>query len=92
MSLDYLFGGPKPTDENDNPELAMREACDTHGEFETNLDGTLKYEAYQIFRAIILRQACRMFAPKKAELSVGKMEAFRAKNQAEYVRIFRAGQ
>lgn len=33
-----------------------------------------------------------MFAPKKAELSVGKMEAFRAKNQAEYVRIFRAGQ
>lgn len=33
MSLDYLFGGPKPTDENDNPELAMREACDAHGEF-----------------------------------------------------------
>jgi len=33
-----------------------------------------------------------MFAPKKAELSTGKIEAFRAKNQAEYVRIFRAGQ
>ena len=92
MSLDYLFGGAAPEEENDNAELAMRDACDLHGTFETNLDGTLKYEHYQIFRAIILRQACRMFAPKKAELGVKKMEAFRAKNQGEYVAIFRAGQ
>jgi len=37
----YLFGGQKPVDENANPELAMREACDLHGEFPSNLDGTM---------------------------------------------------
>ena len=90
--LNYLFGGEKPADENENPELAMREACDKHGEFQHNLDGTLKFEDYIIFRAIVMRQSCRMFAPKKTELSVTKLAAFREKNQQAYVESFRAGQ
>ena len=40
--LSYLWKGKK-TDkvENESPELAMREALDEHGEFATNIDGTL---------------------------------------------------
>jgi hypothetical protein len=90
--LSYLFGGAKPADENDNPELAMRAAMDAHGEFQTNLDGTLKYEDYVILRAIITRQAMRAFLPKKEELNARKMEAFREKNQQKYVAVFREGQ
>jgi len=90
--LSYLFGGAKPADENENPELAMRAAMDSHGEFQTNLDGTLKYDDYVILRAIITRQAMRSFIPKKETLNQKKMEAFREKNQQKYVAVFREGQ
>lgn len=90
--LSYLFGGAKPADENENPELAMRAAMDAHGEFQTNLDGTLKYDDYVILRAIITRQAMRSFIPKKETLNAKKMEAFREKNQQKYVAVFREGQ
>ena len=33
-----------------------------------------------------------MFAPKRAELNAKKLEAFNAKNQQEYVKLFREGQ
>ena len=90
--LSYLFGGAKPENENENPELAMREAMDRHGEFQTNLDGTLKYDDYVILRAIITRQAMRQFIPKKETLNARKMEAYREKNQQKYVAVFREGQ
>lgn len=68
--LSYLWGGSKTTEkkeveENADPELALREQMDAHGEFAQNLDGTLEYEHYKVMRAIIMRQACRAFAPKK---------------------------
>jgi len=93
--LSYLWGGKKAaTDapENDNPELAMREACDAFGDFATNIDGTLEYQPFLTFRAIITRQSGRSFAPKRAELNERKLAAFREKNQQEYVKIFREGQ
>jgi hypothetical protein len=44
--LSYLWGGKKEANsapENENPELAMREAMDSHGDFATKIDGTLEY-------------------------------------------------
>ena len=93
--LSYLWGGSKPADaapENENPELAMREGMDAHGDFATKVDGTLEYQDFLVFRAIINRQAGRAFAPKRAELNEKKLAAFNAKNQQEYVKLFREGQ
>lgn len=46
--LSYLIpGGKKNEDkqlENANPELAMREACDDHGEFTTDEQGLLLWD------------------------------------------------
>jgi hypothetical protein len=43
--LSYIWGGARKKDfqENDDPELAMRENLDAHGDFETKLDGTLEF-------------------------------------------------
>ena len=93
--LSYLWGGAKPAEaepENDNPELAMRAAMDAHGDFATKMDGTLEFDDFIVFRAIITRQAGRMFATKRTELNEKKLEAFNAKNQQEYVKLFREGQ
>ena len=93
--LSYLWGGAKPAEsqpENENPELAMREAMDAHGDFATKIDGTLEYDDFITFRAIITRQAGRLFAAKRTELNAKKLEAFNAKNQQEYVKLFREGQ
>ena len=92
--LSYLWGGKKAADqepENDNPELAMRQAMDSHGDFNTKIDGTLEYDDFIVFRAIIARQAGRSFAPKRAELNEKKLGLFREKNQQEYVAAFREG-
>jgi len=93
--LSYLWGGKKAADakpENDNPELAMREAMDSHGEFSCKIDGTLEFDHFIVFRAIITRQAGRKFAPIRAALNEKKLAAFKEKNQQLYVSIFREGQ
>ena len=59
--LSYLWKGKKDKPENANPELAMREALDEHGEFKTAADGTLEYEEFLAMKIICLRQACREF-------------------------------
>jgi len=74
--LSYLWGGKKEansTPENENPELAMREAMDAHGDFHTRIDGTLEYQDFIVFRAIITRQIGRLFAPKRAILNERKL-------------------
>lgn len=69
--LSYLFGkkSAEAAPENADPELAMREALDAHGNFATKIDGTLEFNDFIIFRAIITRQSGRMFAPKREELN-----------------------
>ena len=90
--LSYLWKGKETKkEENENPELAMREACDAHGEFACNNDGTMQWESFLVFRSIIMRQACREFAKIKEELNKRKLEAFKARDQPEYVKIFREG-
>lgn len=80
--LSYLWKGGKKTEkvENANPELAMREALDEHGEFATNVDGTLQWEQFLAFRSIIMRQACREFEQFKDDLNARKLEAFKSKD------------
>jgi len=80
--LSYLWGGSKKAEkpENNDPELAMREALDSYGEFATKIDGTLEYKDFLTFRAVIMRQAARMFTPKRLDLNKRKLEAFKEKN------------
>ena len=66
--MDYLFGGPQPENENEDPAVAVEEACAAYGEFLRNEDGTIKYEDFLIFHAIVVRQTTRMYRPKKQEL------------------------
>ena len=91
----YLWGGKKGKEskpENEEPELAMRDALDGYGEFATKIDGTLEYKDFLVFRAIIMRQASRLFKPKRDELNEKKLKAFADKDQQTYVKVFREGQ
>lgn len=91
--LSYLFGGSKKSEkpENADPELAMRDGMAEHGEFHSEIDGTLLMEDFLIFRAVILRQALRSFQPLKDKLQIDKLEYFKAQDQTKYVNIFRQG-
>ena len=45
--LSYLFGGKKSDKkENENAELAMREALDEHEEFHCEEDGCMNFDDY----------------------------------------------
>ena len=84
VMFSYLWGGKKKeTDkpENECAELAMRDALDAYGEFQTKIDGTLEYKDFIVFRAIIMRQSSRHFEPKRDELNEKKLEAFANKDQ-----------
>lgn len=70
--LSYLWGSSKKeetkVEENADPELALRETLDAHGDFSFNMDGTMSFDHYLIFRSICLRQACRHFSETKEKL------------------------
>jgi len=70
----------------------MRDQLDDHGDFKCNMDGTLEFEDFLHFRSVVMRQSCRMFNPKKEGLNMRKLEIFKAKDQAAYIKIFREGQ
>lgn len=78
--------------ENESPEIALREALDAHGPFARTAEGTLEWDDYVSFRAIVARQAERFFKVKRAELDTRKLQAYKDKNQRDYVEIFREGQ
>jgi hypothetical protein len=91
--LSYLFGkGKSDKKENADAELAMREAMDEHGDFNCKIDGTLEFQDFLVFRAIVMRQGSRLFEPKRLALNAKKLELYKAKDQAGYVRVFREGQ
>lgn len=66
--------------ENQDPELAMREQCDAHGEFKKGSDGCLTFEDYRALRWIIARQAYRSYKPMKDAIEKKRLEAFKADN------------
>lgn len=53
--LSYLWGGKKDTPENDNAELAMREALDNHADFKINDNGTMEFDDFVVLRCVIAR-------------------------------------
>ena len=69
----------------------MREQCKKHGEFKRNEDGTVQFEDYLVLRGIIVRQTTRMFKPKRDEVDQRRLEAFKSKNDAEYLKAYREG-
>ena len=77
------------TQENLNPELAMREQCAKHGEFKKKEDGNLEFKDYLVARGIIARQAARMYRTKREELDEKKLECFKAGNDFGYLQVFR---
>lgn len=73
--FNYIWGGERAANspvENDNPELAMREAIAAHGTFATKPDGTLQWDDYLLFRSIVARQAERKFSEKRSALTAAK--------------------
>ena len=91
--LSYLFGkGKDAKTENADPELAMREAMDAHGDFNCKVDGTLEFEDFLVFRGIVMRQGCRLFEPKRVAMNAQKLEFYKNKDQQGYVQVFREGQ
>ena len=77
--------------ENQDPELAMRESCDKHGEFKRTDKGMLAFDDYIALRKIIVRQAARMFQPMKKVLNARKLEAYKKSNDAMYANTFKQG-
>jgi len=76
----------------------MRESCDKHGEFkrvegkeEGKPGAFLEFKEYVILRSIIVRQSARAFRPKRDECDQKKLEALKAGDDAEYVKVFREG-
>ena len=90
----YLFGSSKNADtqqqaadqrpENDNPELAMRDALDAHGEFPVDVDGTMNFKDFMILRSIIMRQSHRQFQPTKLKYKEEQLELYKKKDMSQY--------
>ena len=88
--LSYLFGGKKSDKkENENAELAMREALDEHEEFHCEEDGCMNFDDYIVLRAVINRQQmrhCQAAKDKNVEKSV---ELFKKNSiSSEYAQNF----
>jgi hypothetical protein len=91
--LSYFFGkGEDKKVENADPEQAMQEALNAHGDFNMNENGTMKFEDLKKLRAVIIRQANRAFFPRRAELNKDKLKAFKENNDKTYIEVFAQGQ
>lgn len=84
--LSSIFGSKtaaKPT-ENENPELAMRDQLDEHGDFATAADGTMEFKDYCVMRSIITRQTNRSYAEEKVTAEEKLYQLFCDKKDAEF--------
>jgi len=93
--LSYLWGGAKSaTDkpENENPELAMRDQLDSHGDFRTKADGTMEFKDLMVVRSVILHQALRHYQPQKVHFKKIQMEFFKKEDWQGYAQNFANGQ
>ena len=88
--LSYLFGGKKSDKkENDNAELAMREALDEHNEFRIEEDGTMNFDDYIVLRAVVNRQQLRHMQAAKDKISEKSVELFKKSSISnEYAQCF----
>lgn len=51
--LSYLWGGKKEKPENDNAELALREALDAHSDFAIKDDSVMEFDDFVVLNSII---------------------------------------
>jgi len=88
--LSYIWGsGKAEKPENENPELAMREALDEHADFTIEDDGTMALDSYIVLRSVIQRQALRHCAPEKDKLRAESLELYKKNPTAqEYANNF----
>jgi hypothetical protein len=84
--LSAIFGSKKETKpaENENPELAMRDALDDHGDFATTADGTMEFNDYCVMRSIITRQTNRSYLAEKNQAEEKLYQLFCDKKDAEF--------
>ena len=56
--FNYLWGGEREANspvESDDPEQALKDAITAHGSFAKKADGTLEWEDFVLFRALVAR-------------------------------------
>ena len=84
--LSAIFGSKKETKpaENENPELAMRDALDDHGDFSTTADGTMEFNDYCVMRSIITRQTNRSYLAEKTQAEEKLYQLYCDKKDAEF--------
>lgn len=92
--LSYLWGGSKKADkpENENPELAMRDQLDDHGDFKTQADGTMELKDFLVLRSIILHQGLRHYKPQKEIYREKSLELYKKEDWQGYAQNFANGQ
>mgnify|MGYP006950294071 CR=1 FL=1 len=92
--LSYLWGGSNKTEkpENENPELAMREQLDSHGDFHTKSDGTMELKDFLVVRSVVLHQALRHYKPQKDTFKAKALEFFKKDDMQAYATNFAQGQ
>jgi len=92
--LSYFFGGSKEKDakpEPEDPEVAMQESLNSHGDFKTEENGILEFDHLMYLRSVIIRQGNRKFNQVRVKLQQAKMEAFRADSTEEYMNVHNEG-
>jgi len=77
--LNYIFGGKAEEEkkdfvENADPMEAMKEAIDNHGDFETEVDGSLKADDVFFIQEVVLRQAKRSLKSIQAAQVTERLE------------------
>lgn len=91
MVTNYLFGTKEEAKpENEDPDVALREALDAHGEFAMNEDGVLKWDDCVVLHKTIVRQAMRSWNNEgRVDHETKKRDAFKAKdNNTAYVQAY----
>ena len=87
--LSYLWGGKKDKVENENPELAMREALDEKGDFFVKEGGIMDINDFIIFRCIIERQSMRHNFENNEKLKAASVELWKKNpTSEEYAKNF----
>lgn len=82
--LNYIWGsGKKENPENENAELAMREALDAKGDFFIKEDMTMGIDDFIIFRSIIERQALRHNFEENQKLKAQSVELYKKNPTSE---------
>ena len=71
-------------------EQALKDELSKADAYKTKEDGTLEFDDYLSLKLSVLKHASLSVAQKREEIKTKRVDAFKAQNQQEYVKIFRA--